>query len=200
MAKRLLPQAQSAQLSTENVNAQNLVIGQIEIYQLSDASTVPMIVAAQQAAWIKQANDFLPSLVRRGGGLVAIEGRVLAADLAVIMLKLNSCEAMGANYVTQLAEHLRHPILSAIRQGAGAAISGQPEAQAGAAIVSNYATESLVTATLRCPMSRDDADKIMRLPQRWACRDVYRATTHNKGIFNAIDAILIATGNDTRVR
>ena len=73
-------------------------------------------------------------------------------------------------------------------------------------ILSNYATDSLVTASCRIAFrylsrqkdqGREIAEKMV-LASQFAQADPYRATTHNKGIFNGIDAILIATGNDWR--
>ena len=73
-------------------------------------------------------------------------------------------------------------------------------------ILSNYATDSLVTASCRIAFrylsrqkdqGREIAEKIA-LASQFAQADPYRAATHNKGIFNGIDAILIATGNDWR--
>ena len=73
-------------------------------------------------------------------------------------------------------------------------------------ILSNYATDSLVTAICRIAFrylsrqkdeARELAEKIV-LASHFAQADPYRAATHNKGIFNGIDALLIATGNDWR--
>ena len=74
------------------------------------------------------------------------------------------------------------------------------------AILSNLATESLVTATCRLStrfLSRNkeeahDLAKKVEMASQLAQVDPYRAATHNKGIFNGIDALVIATGNDWR--
>lgn len=74
------------------------------------------------------------------------------------------------------------------------------------AILSNYATESLVTASCQVDirfLSRDKTEaqqlaKKMVLASQLAQADSYRAATHNKGIFNGIDAVVMATGNDWR--
>lgn len=74
------------------------------------------------------------------------------------------------------------------------------------AILSNYATEALVTTTCEIDfrlLSRDkaEAEKIARkmvLASQFAKADPYRASTHNKGIFNGIDAVVLASGNDWR--
>ena len=186
---------QPGQLVTASTNTQ-WVWGQIELYQLSHPQALAEWWPTQFEALKKIADRFLPSLVARGGGLRQMHVRVLSPTTAVLMLALDACEAMGANYVTQLAEHLRQPVQQAIRQGCPTC-PAQPDAKVGAAIVSNYATESLTTATLTLPMAASAGQSIVRL-QRWAEHDVYRATTHNKGIFNAVDAIMLATGNDTR--
>ena len=74
------------------------------------------------------------------------------------------------------------------------------------AILSNYATEALVTASCEIDfhsLSRDKAEaeraaQRIALASQFAKQDPYRASTHNKGIFNGIDAVLLATGNDWR--
>ena len=103
-------------------------------------------------------------------------------------------EAMGANMLNTMLEALK-PVLEELSQGLS--LMG---------ILSNYATDSLVTASCRIAFrylsrqkdqGREIAEKIA-LASQFAQADPYRAATHNKGIFNGIDAILIATGNDWR--
>ena len=101
---------------------------------------------------------------------------------------------MGANIVNTMLETLAAPLEE---------LSG---GQSLMAILSNYATEALVTAQCQVNLrflSRDKtkAKKLARkmdLASQLAQIDVYRASTHNKGIFNGIDALVLATGNDWR--
>ena len=99
---------------------------------------------------------------------------------------------MGANMVNTMMEALV-PSLEELSGG-----------KSLMAILSNYATESLVTAECQVDLrylsrNKDEAKELARkfhLASKLAQEDVYRASTHNKGIFNGIDAVVMATGND----
>lgn len=115
-------------------------------------------------------------------------------DFLVVYLHVDTQEAMGANMLNTMLEALK-PVLEELSQG-----------QSLMGILSNYATDSLVTANCRIAFrylsrqkeqGREIAEKIA-LASQFAQADPYRAATHNKGIFNGIDAVLIATGNDWR--
>ncbi|EQC69425.1 Hydroxymethylglutaryl-CoA reductase [Streptococcus sp. HSISB1] len=101
---------------------------------------------------------------------------------------------MGANMVNTMMEALV-PSLEELSGG-----------KSLMAILSNYATESLVTAECQVDLrylsrNKDEAKELARkfhLASKLAQEDVYRASTHNKGIFNGIDAVVMATGNDWR--
>jgi len=116
------------------------------------------------------------------------------AGFLVVYLHVDTQEAMGANMLNTMLEALK-PVLEELSQG-----------QSLMGILSNYATDSLVTASCRIAFrylspqrdqGREIAEKIA-LASQFAQADPYRAATHNKGIFNGIDALLIATGNDWR--
>ena len=102
---------------------------------------------------------------------------------------------MGANILNTMLEALKTP-LEELTDG-----------ESLMAILSNYATEALVTATCEIDirfLSRNKSEAIdiakkIVLASQFAKQDPYRASTHNKGIFNGIDAVVLATGNDWRV-
>ena len=142
------------------------------------------------------ANQAYPSIVKRGGGArdLHVEQIKGETDFLVVYLHVDTQEAMGANMLNTMLEALK-PVLEELSQG-----------QSLMGILSNYATDSLVTASCRIAFrylsrqkeqGREIAEKIA-LASQFAQADPYRAATHNKGIFNGIDAILIATGNDWR--
>ena len=101
---------------------------------------------------------------------------------------------MGANILNTMLEALKTP-LEELTGG-----------ESLIAILSNYATEALVTATCEIDLrflSRNKSEAIdiakkIVLASQFAKQDPYRASTHNKGIFNGIDAVVLATGNDWR--
>lgn len=175
---------------------QRQMIGQVALYQVADPEQAQAKIASKKAELLELANQAYPSIVKRGGGArdLHVEQIKGETDFLVVYLHIDTQEAMGANMLNTMLEALK-PVLEELSQG-----------QSLMGILSNYATDSLVTASCRIAFRylspqrdqvREIAEKIA-LASQFAQADPYRATTHNKGIFNGIDAILIATGNDWR--
>ena len=172
------------------------MIGQVALYQVDDPDLAQEKIVGKKAELLELANQAYPSIVKRGGGArdLHVEEIKGETDFLVVYLHVDTQEAMGANMLNTMLEALK-PVLEELSQG-----------QSLMGILSNYATDSLVTASCRIAFrylsrqkdqGREFAEKIA-LASQFAQADPYRATTHNKGIFNGIDAILIATGNDWR--
>ena len=172
------------------------MIGQVALYQVANPKLAQEKIASKKAELLELANQAYPSIVKRGGGArdLHVEQLKGETDFLVVYLHVDTQEAMGANMLNTMLEALK-PVLEELSQG-----------QSLMGILSNYATDSLVTASCRIAFrylsrqkdqGRDIAEKIV-LASQFAQADPYRAATHNKGIFNGIDAILIATGNDWR--
>ena len=172
------------------------MIGQVALYQVDDPELAQEKIVSKKAELLELANQAYPSIVKRGGGArdLHVEQLKSETDFLVVYLHVDTQEAMGANMLNTMLEALK-PVLEELSQG-----------QSLMGILSNYATDSLVTASCRIAFrylsrqkdqGREIAEKIA-LASQLAQADPYRATTHNKGIFNGIDAILIATGNDWR--
>ena len=172
------------------------MIGQVALYQVANPKLAQEKIANKKTELLELANQAYPSIVKRGGGArdLHVEQLKNETDFLVVYLHVDTQEAMGANMLNTMLEALK-PVLEELSQG-----------QSLMGILSNYATDSLVTANCRIAFrylsrqkdqGREIAEKIA-LASQFAQTDPYRATTHNKGIFNGIDAILIATGNDWR--
>ena len=172
------------------------MIGQVALYQVANPEQAQEKIASKKAELLELANQAYPSIVKRGGGACDLHVDQIKGetDFLVVYLHVDTQEAMGANMLNTMLEALK-PVLEELSQG-----------QSLMGILSNYATDSLVTASCRIAFrylsrqkdqGREIAEKIA-LASQFAQADPYRATTHNKGIFNGIDAILIATGNDWR--
>lgn len=175
---------------------QRQMIGQVALYQVAEHEKAQEKIANKKAELLELANQAYPSIVKRGGGArdLHVEQIKSETDFLVVYLHVDTQEAMGANMLNTMLEALK-PVLEELSQG-----------QSLMGILSNYATDSLVTASCRIAFrylspqrdqGREIAEKIA-LASQFAQVDPYRAATHNKGIFNGIDAILIATGNDWR--
>ena len=172
------------------------MIGQVALYQVVEPEQAQEKITSKKTELLDLANQAYPSIVKRGGGArdLHVEQIKGETDFLVVYLHVDTREAMGANMLNTMLEALK-PVLEELSQG-----------QSLMGILSNYATDSLVTASCRVAFrylsrqkdqGRDIADK-MALASQFAQVDPYRAATHNKGIFNGIDAVLIATGNDWR--
>ena len=172
------------------------MIGQVALYQVADPEQAQEKIISKKAELLELANQAYPSIVKRGGGArdLHVEQIKGETDFLVVYLHVDTQEAMGANMLNTMLEALK-PVLEELSQG-----------QSLMGILSNYATDSLVTASCRIAFrylsrqkdqGREIAEKIA-LASQFAQTDPYRAATHNKGIFNGIDAVLIATGNDWR--
>ena len=169
------------------------MIGQVALYDVSHKEKASQAIAEAKEELLQLANQAYPSIVKRGGGARDLWTEV-KGDFLICYLSVDPKEAMGANMLNTMLEALVDPLEE---------LSG---GQGLMAILSNLATAALVTA--RCHidyrfLSRDPkeaaeiAQKIA-LASQLAAVDPYRAATHNKGIFNGIDAVVLATGNDWR--
>ena len=169
------------------------MIGQVALYDVSNKEKASQAITEAKGNLLQLANQAYPSIVKRGGGARDLWTEV-KGDFLICYLSVDPKEAMGANMLNTMLEALVAPLED---------LSG---GQGLMAILSNLATDALVTA--RCNidyrfLSRDPkeaaeiAQKIA-LASQLAAVDSYRAATHNKGIFNGIDAVVLATGNDWR--
>ncbi|HEY8430038.1 MAG TPA: hydroxymethylglutaryl-CoA reductase, degradative [Sandaracinaceae bacterium] len=140
------------------------------------------------------ADRSVPNLVERGGGARDIEVRDLGGGWLVLHVIVDCRDAMGANLVNTVAE----AVADRAAELAGARV--------GLRILSNLSDRRNVR--VRCAIATRDLafdgysgedvrDRIVRASE-FAERDPYRAATHNKGIMNGIDPVVIATGNDWR--
>ena len=152
--------------------------------------------------------DTKPITVRmekRGGGIDTIELLDLThleKDYYQLKVSFETCDSMGANFINSVLEQFGTTLKRYTKQHL------QQEATIVMAILSNYTPDCIVRAWVECPIEDlagacKDMDaatfaKKFYTAIRIAQIDPYRATTHNKGIFNGIDAVVLATGNDFR--
>ncbi|MDH6363798.1 hydroxymethylglutaryl-CoA reductase [Enterococcus sp. PF1-24] len=172
-----------------------LMRGQIVFQQVKDFAKIQKIVAQQQAELLQQAQASYPSIVKRGGGVRQITLRQLADDFASLDVLVDTQDAMGANIINTILEGLAQYLQNLL-----------PEETLLFSILSNLPTEALTTVTCKIPTELLATKQLSGLvvaekiaaASTYAQLDPYRAATHNKGIMNGIDAVVLATGNDTR--
>ena len=135
-----------------------------------------------------------PSIHNRGGGLVSITSKLIKepnkTTFFVVYFTIDTKEAMGANIINTILEAIKPHLESTFK------------CPSIMSIISNYATESLVSAscTIDPKLSgmTDEQCELIAIASDLASVDIYRTTTHNKGIMIGISAVTLASGNDTR--
>jgi len=160
---------------------------------------------------ITYANQYCQNMYSRGGGVVNLVIRRIkknerkirpnqvvfdspSSEWLVCHFHIDVCDAMGANCASTVAEGVA-PFLADLTNG-----------RIGLRIVSNLCTERIVTASFKIPVEKmkykkftgEQVSRGIIEAYELAEDDVYRATTHNKGILNGIDAVALATGQDWR--
>ncbi|KRM58982.1 hypothetical protein C5L31_000738 [Secundilactobacillus malefermentans] len=170
------------------------MIGQIVLENVSDENKILDWIHSNEALILKTANEAHPSVLKYGQGATQVRLRNLSEGFISIDLVVDVGEAMGANIIDGMTEAVSKMIQSNL------------SADVLMSILSNFATESLVT--VKCQIALETlttaalsgevvATKIEQAT-KLATLDPYRAATHNKGIMNGIDAVIIAFGNDWR--
>ena len=169
-----------------------VMIGQIQVTNCADVDVGAASVRGAAESILADARRLVPRLAERGGGPVGLDVRVLArppgpdGGMLVVHLHVDCRDAMGANLVNTLCEALADRV---------ARIAG---GRPGLRILSNLTDGR--TVTVRCSVEEKDPEvrAAVASASRFAELDPYRATTHNKGIMNGVDAVLVATGQDWR--
>jgi hydroxymethylglutaryl-CoA reductase len=182
-----------------SVADESMLIGQIQVVDVPGPERARSAVLTRTAEILRLANSGHPNMVARGGGARGVEvfSRGTTAhngELLVVHLTVDTRDAMGANLVNSMCERIA-PLIEEITEG-----------RVFLRILTNLTDRALVRVRAVIPhellATGDFSGERVRdgiiLASEFAAMDVYRATTHNKGIMNGIDAVAIATGNDWR--
>ena len=180
------------------VSDRPIMRGQIQVMDLEDLHASKARILEHKNELISAANEKDKTLVDLGGGCEDLEVHLFketpAGPMLVVHLLIDVCDAMGANTVNTMAEHIA-PLIEKL-------INGRVRLR----ILSNLADKRLVTASVKLSASQFDTKnysgneviKGIFEAASFAAVDPYRAATHNKGIMNGIDPIIVVTGNDWR--
>ncbi|KAI8907742.1 hypothetical protein DFJ77DRAFT_434250 [Powellomyces hirtus] len=199
---------------TASTSERNIIYAQIQVLGIEeqDFASAMEQLARRREEIIALGNQFCDNMRARGGGVTDITIRkVTKADTGtkranevrrersyrswlVVHLHVDVCDAMGANCCSAVAEGTA-PLIASVTGGT-----------IGLKIVSNLSVERMAKASFRVPVDKlgykgiAGEEVAFRLVEAndWARSDPYRATTHNKGIMNGIDAVALATGQDWR--
>ena len=171
---------------------------QIQIMGIEDLQNAKERILKHKSELINAANEKDSTLVSLGGGCEDIEVHLFedtpSGPMLILHLLVDVRDAMGANTVNTMAEYIA-PQVEKISQG-----------QVRLRILSNLADKRLATASVKIASSQfetpdyngNEVIKGILEAASFAAVDPYRAATHNKGIMNGIDPVVVATGNDWR--
>jgi hydroxymethylglutaryl-CoA reductase len=169
-----------------------VMIAQIQLVYISNPEDAKKKILDSKPDLVKLANEQDPILVKFGGGARDLEVRIIESDIGpmVITHLLVDCrDAMGANAVNTMAEALA-PEIERLTGG-----------RVYLRILSNLAKYRLARAEVSVTpdvIGGEDVVQGIIEAHKFAKADPFRCATHNKGIMNGIDAVIIATGNDFR--
>lgn len=175
-----------------------VMIGQIQVLDLPDIYAAAGAVRSQRKMLLAEADKVGGSIVKHGGGARDIQVRPImetpVGPMLIVHLLYDTRDAMGANAINTAVEHLA-PFIEQLTGG-----------RVNLRILSNLTDQRKARAEGMIPASElqsgnlrgEDAVRAIVEAGVFAEVDPYRATTHNKGIMNGIDAVVIATGNDWR--
>lgn len=173
------------------------IIGQIVLDQILNPEETCRLIEAEFDYLMEVAKSVSSNMVKRGGGPTKLWTKSFADGetfFVTVYVSFDPCDAMGANALNTVLEALS-PKIESITAHHGLM-----------SILSNYATEAVARAKAMVPIISLSTDPIKAeeiaqsicSANRYANVDPYRAATHNKGIMNGVDAVVLATGNDWR--
>ena len=176
-----------------------ILIGQIQVVNINNLEKARSEIMSGKEEILNLANSFHPRMVARGGGAVDLNVKTYPMssfdqDMLIIDLHVDTRDAMGANLVNGMCE------------GIASLIESITEGEVFLRILSNLSDKALASASVIIPKDALETadyngervrDGIV-IASDFAHADPYRASTHNKGIMNGIDAVALATGNDWR--
>lgn len=185
-------------------------IGQVHFIWLGEKQKlVDCFVSLHSELMINTAH-LTANMQKRGGGIISIElvdMTVYESGYYQIKACFETCDSMGANFVNSCMEEMAI-ILTNWVENQSAFTEEERKVQIVMSILSNYTPDCLVQAWVECDvkdmhaaakgLSADDFVCRFEKAVRIAQIDTHRATTHNKGIYNGVDAVVLATGNDFR--
>ena len=176
-----------------------VLIGQVQVVGTPQPEAARRKLLAEKEAILALANSLHPKMVARGGGAKDVEAFVHwppngGAGMVVLHLLVDTRDAMGANLVNTMCE------------GVASLVETITGGKVFLRILSNLTDRAIAKASVRIPVKNlegksyggEEVRDGIVLAGDLALVDPYRATTHNKGIMNGVDAVAIATGNDWR--
>ncbi len=184
-------------------------IGQVHFMFKGDAKKLEQFFSEIKSKLFASTESITKNMQKRGGGIIAIELRNKSNELAnyfQLHATFETKDSMGANFINSCLEQFAKT-LKEEAQSYSDFSDEEKDIQVVMSILSNYIPNCIVRAEVSCKVV-DLADKNITNPTAFAEKIIqaiqiaeiepYRAVTHNKGIMNGVDAVVLATGNDFR--
>lgn len=185
-------------------------IGQVHFFWNGDPDFIKKLFENNREKLINLLKPFTASMEKRGGGIKSIslvDRSKAVPNYYQLHVQFMTADAMGANFINTVLENLASEWKELVAEDREQATAGG-NLEINMAILSNYTPECRVKISCETHVDnlsgfdkklsgRQFAEKFVRATEV-ALGDTYRAVTHNKGIFNGMDAVVIATGNDFR--
>ena len=181
-----------------------LKIGHLWFQWYGDANILQSQSSTLQTYLIASVKELTHSMEQRGGGIKNIQfiQQSQLPNVWQMQVSFNTADSMGANFINTCLEAMKEPLTKFFEE------QNLPAVEIIMAILSNYTPDCLVTCEVSCKVEQLSPYAAELTPQEFAQRfklamDIAyynreRATTHNKGIYNGVDAVVLATGNDFR--
>ena len=185
-------------------------VGQVHFCWKGDKKILNDFLPEIKAEFLKNTSSITEKMTKRGGGIIdidLIDHTDKIADYYQFLVTFNTCDSMGANFINSILETFGHTLQDFFLRQENLEEKDR-HVEIVMCILSNNTPECRVKVWVECPTNQLDgvdenldgkafAEKFKKAVDI-AIIDPYRATTHNKGIYNGIDAVVIATGNDFR--
>ena len=184
-------------------------IGQVHFLFQGDSEKLQAFFNAVKPVLLDSTESITKNMQKRGGGIVSLTLRDKTAKLTnyyQLHVTFETKDSMGANFINSCLEQLAKTLKEEAQQYDGFSET-EKDITVVMSILSNYVPNCIVRAEVSCKVE-DLAEKKIENPQEFAEKFVqavriaeiepFRAVTHNKGIMNGIDAVVVATGNDFR--
>lgn len=185
-------------------------VGQVHFSWSGDKHVLYTMFPALKRSLIEAVKPITANMEKRGGGIVGIELIDFTheiADYYQLMVTFETKDSMGANFINSVLEEFGQALKVFFFEQIHLSDEHR-RCEIIMAILSNFTPECVVKTWVECPLSQlDNVDEKLdgeafarkfEKAVKIAQIDIFRATTHNKGIYNGIDSVAIATGNDFR--
>lgn len=183
-------------------------VGQVHFFSKASPEVLNALFEQSLPKLLEDTRPFTQNMQKRGGGILQIllvDRTQALEDYFQLHVTFETKDSMGANFINTCLEQLAKTFSKFCNESG--ILAPEEFIQVNMSILSNYVTNCIVRAEVSCPIV-DLKEKNIPDPHAFADKfykavriaevETYRAVTHNKGIMNGIDAVVLATGNDFR--